>query len=264
MTAESMAFSPYPPGVGPLCGAELEAWYEDLQDILCSDAGGLKSVRPAQCPEEPEFLDVLETCSFAWLTDGQLWAEGEPLRAEPPQTASAGGDLLPPEFFELLSEGAGLGGEGGGEGARVIEIVGCLQELPEEEEEEEEEGEGEGEGEGERNGLDPSLLSSEEELPSAPESPPSSVGSQGRVAHKRKRSTPSSSSSFSPSSSSSSPSGAGAPKKSRKERELENERRVVELTEQNERLKAEIERLSEEVQHTRRALIEKLVNTKKS
>ncbi|MBN3296172.1 DDIT3 protein, partial [Amia calva] len=238
-----MAFSPYPPGVGPLCGAELEAWYEDLQDILCSDAGGLKSVRPAQCPEkEPEFLDVLETCSFAWLTDGQLWAEGEPLRAEPPQTASAGGDLLPPEFFELLSEGAGLGGEGGGEGARVIEIVGW-----------------------ERNGLDPSLLSSEEELPSAPESPPSSVGSQGRVAHKRKRSTPSpSSSSFSPSSSSSSPSGAGAPKKSRKERELENERRVVELTEQNERLKAEIERLSEEVQHTRRALIEKLVNTKKS
>lgn len=52
-------------------------------------------------------------------------------------------------------------------------------------------------------------------------------------------------------------------KKSRKERELENERKVQELTEQNERLKAEIERLGEEVQKTRRALIERLVNTKK-
>lgn len=46
-------------------------------------------------------------------------------------------------------------------------------------------------------------------------------------------------------------------------REQENERKVQELTEQNERLKAEIERLGEEVQRTRRALIERLVNTRK-
>lgn len=47
MTAEWM----YPPGVAPLCGAELEAWYEDLQDILGSDAGGAKHTRPPPCAE---------------------------------------------------------------------------------------------------------------------------------------------------------------------------------------------------------------------
>lgn len=41
----------YPPGVGPLCGAELEAWYEDLQDILGSDTGGAKLTRAPPCPE---------------------------------------------------------------------------------------------------------------------------------------------------------------------------------------------------------------------
>lgn len=47
MTAEWL----YPPGVGPLCGAELEAWYEDLQDILGSDAGGAKLTRAPPCSE---------------------------------------------------------------------------------------------------------------------------------------------------------------------------------------------------------------------
>lgn len=46
MTAEWLHLPPpYPPGAGPLCGAELEAWYEDLQDILGSDAGGAKMAR---------------------------------------------------------------------------------------------------------------------------------------------------------------------------------------------------------------------------
>ncbi|KAG5836516.1 hypothetical protein ANANG_G00256140 [Anguilla anguilla] len=75
MTAEWLHLPPYPPGVGPLCGAELEAWYEDLQDILGSDGGGVKAARAPPCPEkEPEFLDVLESCSLTWLTDGQGWA----------------------------------------------------------------------------------------------------------------------------------------------------------------------------------------------
>ncbi|KAA0712655.1 DNA damage-inducible transcript 3 protein [Triplophysa tibetana] len=126
MTAEWM----YPPGVGPLCGAELEAWYEDLQDILGSDAGGAKITRAPPCSEkEPEFLDVLESCSLTWLTDGQVWGDGvqrvtdEPpnhppaVCATPPRQeerrggdteSSGGGDLLPPEFFELLSDG-GMG-----------------------------------------------------------------------------------------------------------------------------------------------------------
>lgn len=52
MTAEWLHLPPpYPPGVGPLCGAELEAWYEDLQDILGSDTGGAKLTRAPPCPE---------------------------------------------------------------------------------------------------------------------------------------------------------------------------------------------------------------------
>lgn len=47
MTAEWL----YPPGVGTLCGAELEAWYEDLQDILGSDGGGAKLTRAPPCSE---------------------------------------------------------------------------------------------------------------------------------------------------------------------------------------------------------------------
>ncbi|CAJ1050406.1 DNA damage-inducible transcript 3 protein [Xyrichtys novacula] len=147
MTAEWLHLPPpYPPGVGPLCGAELEAWYEDLQDILGSDTGGAKLARAPTCTEkEPEFLDVLESCSLTWLTDGnQSWGEGvqrateevhnpQPLhhsssssssssscmspavaeerRAEAESgrsgdsSAGGGSDLLPPEFFELLSEG---------------------------------------------------------------------------------------------------------------------------------------------------------------
>ncbi len=52
MTAEWLHLPPpYPPGVGPLCGAELEAWYEDLQDILGSDTGGAKLARAPTCTE---------------------------------------------------------------------------------------------------------------------------------------------------------------------------------------------------------------------
>lgn len=52
MTAEWLHLPPpYLPGVGPLCGAELEAWYEDLQDILGSDTGGAKLARAPTCTE---------------------------------------------------------------------------------------------------------------------------------------------------------------------------------------------------------------------
>lgn len=55
MTAESIAFPSYPPGQGPLYGAELEAWYEDLQDILCSDT--------FKCSPLPECTQVSENIS---------------------------------------------------------------------------------------------------------------------------------------------------------------------------------------------------------
>ncbi|KAK6318742.1 hypothetical protein J4Q44_G00099530 [Coregonus suidteri] len=207
MTAEWLHLPPpYPPGVGPLCGAELEAWYEDLQDILGSDGGGAKLARAPPCSEkEPEFLDVLESCSLTWLTDGvgvgvggEAWAEAQGDRergSDGERGGSGGGDLLPPEFFELLSEG----------GVGVVETAGIMQD-------------------------------------------------------KRKRGN---SLSF-PSSGSRSSSSSSSAKKSRREKEQEKERKVQELTDQNERLKAEIDRLGEEVQRTRRALIERLVNTRKS
>lgn len=60
MTAEWLHLPPpYPPGVGPLCGAELEAWYEDLQDILGSDAGGAKLARAPTCTEVSGLKDEL-------------------------------------------------------------------------------------------------------------------------------------------------------------------------------------------------------------
>ncbi|NWY48109.1 DDIT3 protein, partial [Sylvia atricapilla] len=47
-------------------------------------------------------------------------------------------------------------------------------------------------------------------------------------------------------------------------RERDGERRVRELTAQNERLRAEIQRLSAEVQRTRAALIDRIVNLRKA
>ncbi|MEQ2224127.1 hypothetical protein ILYODFUR_004214 [Ilyodon furcidens] len=311
MTAEWLHLPPpYPPGVGPLYGAELEAWYEDLQDILGSDTGGAKMARAPTCTEkEPEFLDVLESCSLTWLTDGnQTWAEGvqrttedihttQPLHhtsslsssssssssscmspavvderqveAETGRNAdsSTGGssDLLPPEFFELLSEG-GVGTVDPS-GAVISSGYYYHQHHPA------------------NNALPASPSASEEELPCVPDSPscsssasqspsqncspPSSPvsspsGYSSSCLGKRKRtSSERANGALSSFSSSMQRSSYSSTKKSRKEREQENERKVQELTEQNERLKAEIERLGEEVQRTRRALIERLVNTRK-
>uniref|UniRef100_A0A8C3SCQ5 DNA damage inducible transcript 3 n=1 Tax=Chelydra serpentina TaxID=8475 RepID=A0A8C3SCQ5_CHESE len=59
---------------------------------------------------------------------------------------------------------------------------------------------------------------------------------------------------------SSQPQGQGKQRSGDKE---QNERRVTELTAENERLKQEIERLSAEVEATRAALIERMVNLQK-
>uniref|UniRef100_A0A3B4APF5 DNA damage-inducible transcript 3 protein n=1 Tax=Periophthalmus magnuspinnatus TaxID=409849 RepID=A0A3B4APF5_9GOBI len=245
MTAEWLHLPPpYPPGVGPLCGAELEAWYEDLQDILGSDTGGAKLARAPTCTEkEPEFLDVLESCSLTWLSDGsQTWSEGvqrateiqrrgEGERGRSGDSSTGGGsDLLPPEFFALLSDGGLVDQSGEGYYYHHHQSTHVHPGSP---------------------------SASEEELPCVPDSP--SCSSSASQSPSQNCSSPSSPVS-SPSVTSSSYTSA---KKSRKEREQENERKVQELTEQNERLKAEIERLGEEVQRTRRALIERLVNTRK-
>lgn len=311
MTAEWLHLPPpYPPGVGPLYGAELEAWYEDLQDILGSDTGGAKVARAPTCTEkEPEFLDVLESCSLTWLTDGsQTWSEGvqrateeihstQPLHHTSSSSSSSsssscmsptvaeerqveaesgrsgdsstggGSDLLPPEFFELLSDG----GMGMMDQSGAVISSGYYYHHHQHHQ---------------ANNVHPASPSaSEEELPCVPDSPScSSSASQSPSQNcsspsspvpspsvyppsrlgKRKRTTSErANGALSSFASSTQRSSYSSTKKSRKEREQENERKVQELTEQNERLKAEIERLGEEVQRTRRALIERLVNTRK-
>ncbi|KAG7244817.1 hypothetical protein INR49_029836 [Caranx melampygus] len=222
MTAEWLHLPPpYPPGVGPLCGAELEAWYEDLQDILGSDTGGAKLARAPTCTEkEPEFLDVLESgvgmvdASGAVISGGYYYHHHQHHQANNvhPASPSASEEELP-----------------------------CVPDSP-------------------------SCSSSASQSPSQNCSSPSSPVSSPSVypssrLGKRKRTTSERTngalSSFASSTQHTSSSYSSA-KKSRKEREQENERKVQELTEQNERLKAEIERLGEEVQRTRRALIERL------
>lgn len=371
MTAEWLHLPPpYPPGVGPLYGAELEAWYEDLQDILGSDTGGAKLARAPTCTEvsslknemvsypwwmwvfvhctffsvffyfnfcenfhscarrrliylhfllstgfdiyilcfqkEPEFMDVLESCSLTWLTDGsQTWGDGvqrtteeihstqtlhhnsssssssssscmSPAVTEERQVEAEGGrsgdgsagggsDLLPPEFFELLSDG----GVGMVDASGAVISGGYYYHHQHHQ----------------ANVHPASPSASEEELPCVPDSPscsssasqspsqicssPSSpvsspsVYSSSRLGKRKRTTSERANGALSSFVSSSQRSSYSSTKKSRKEREQENERKVQELTEQNERLKAEIERLGEEVQRTRRALIERLVNTRK-
>lgn len=259
-------------------------------------------------------MDVLESCSLTWLTDGtQTWGDGVQRAAEEVHTthplhhtssssssscmspavaeelrgdaesgrsgvgAAGGGggggsDLLPPEFFELLSEG----GVGMVDASGVVISGGYYYHHNHHHQHQQ--------------AHDPhpaSPSASEEELPCVPDSP--SCSSSASQSPSQNCSSPSSSvsspsaylssrlgkrkrtsserdnsalSSFHPSTQRTPPPYSSA-KKSRKEREQENERKVQELTEQNERLKAEIERLGEEVQRTRRALIERLVNTRK-
>ncbi|XP_029504575.1 DNA damage-inducible transcript 3 protein isoform X2 [Oncorhynchus nerka] len=323
MTAEWLHLPPpYPPGVGPLCGAELEAWYEDLQDILGSDGGGAKLARAAPCSEEPEFLDVLESCSLTWLTDGvgvgvgeEAWDGGEGVQRvtipdEPPthpphhtssntsrpspaeeraerqgdreggrdgeRGGSGGGGLLPPEFFELLNEGGVGMVETGGVG--MVETGGVMVsgshhhhhqlhhhsdnvQQPESPSASEEENTCVPDSPSCSSSCSPSCSSSASpstSLNCSPPSSPTSTSFSSSRQDKRKRGN-----SLSFASSGSHSSSSSSAKKSRREREQENERKVQELTDQNERLKAEIDRLGEEVQRTRRALIERLVNTRK-
>ncbi|KAI5935034.1 DNA damage-inducible transcript 3 protein [Manis javanica] len=164
MAAESLPFS-----FGTLSSWELEAWYEDLQEVLSSDEnGGTYVSPPGNEEEESKTFTTLDPASLAWLTEEPRPAEGTNTSQNPCSPDSS------------------------------------QSSLAQEEEEED----------------------------------------QGRP-RKRKRSGQS-------------PAGAG--KQRMKEKEQENERKVMQLAEENERLKQEIERLTREVEATRRALIDRMVS----
>ncbi|KAL4839783.1 hypothetical protein H8958_009022 [Nasalis larvatus] len=65
MAAESLPFS-----FGTLSSWELEAWYEDLQEVLSSDEnGGTYVSPPGNEEEESKTFTTLDPASLAWLTE---------------------------------------------------------------------------------------------------------------------------------------------------------------------------------------------------
>lgn len=65
MAAESLPFS-----FGTLSSWELEAWYEDLQEVLSSDENGRAYVSPpGNEEEESKTFTTLDPASLAWLTE---------------------------------------------------------------------------------------------------------------------------------------------------------------------------------------------------
>ncbi|XP_038235218.1 DNA damage-inducible transcript 3 protein isoform X2 [Dermochelys coriacea] len=188
-----MAAEPVP---ASLPSWELEAWYEDLQEVLSSDENGGTSLPPGGVEQD---LATLDATVLLWGLDFPA-----PL-AEPTGDAPGSCEVdasLTAELLELLS---GTAKE--------------LAELPE----------------SDSSQSSPAQTCTEDEEGAGP-------------AHGRKRKR------------SSQPQGQG--KKRRREKE-QNERRVTELMAENERLKHEIEQLSVEVEATRAALIERMVNLQK-
>ncbi|XP_020007952.2 DNA damage-inducible transcript 3 protein isoform X5 [Castor canadensis] len=65
MAAESLPFS-----FGTVSSWELEAWYEDLQEVLSSDEnGGTYISLPGNEEEESKTFTTLDPASLAWLTE---------------------------------------------------------------------------------------------------------------------------------------------------------------------------------------------------
>ncbi|XP_053410937.1 DNA damage-inducible transcript 3 protein [Nycticebus coucang] len=66
MAAESLPFS-----FGTLSSWELEAWYEDLQEVLSSDENGGTYVSPPRNEEEEstKTFTTLDAASLGWLTE---------------------------------------------------------------------------------------------------------------------------------------------------------------------------------------------------
>ncbi|XP_067385914.1 DNA damage-inducible transcript 3 protein [Emydura macquarii macquarii] len=174
-----MAAEPVPTS---LLSWELEAWYEDLQEVLSSDENGGPCLAPGAV-EQKELASLDATV--------QLWGADTPAPLLQPTAAGPGSCELDAELLELLAG------------------------LPE---------------------SDSSQSSSAQTCTEDEE-----VAGPARGV-KRKRS--------------SQPTGQG--KKRSREKE-QNERRVTELTAENERLKGQIERLSAEVEATRAALINRMV-----
>ncbi|XP_074082404.1 DNA damage-inducible transcript 3 protein [Macrotis lagotis] len=65
-----MAAEPLPFSLGPLSSWELEAWYEDLQEVLSSEENGGVYVHPPETEqEELKTFTTLDPASLVWLAE---------------------------------------------------------------------------------------------------------------------------------------------------------------------------------------------------
>uniref|UniRef100_A0A8D0L5G2 DNA damage-inducible transcript 3 protein n=1 Tax=Sphenodon punctatus TaxID=8508 RepID=A0A8D0L5G2_SPHPU len=186
MAAQSLPFT-----MGtPVPSWEIEAWYEDLQEVLYSDE--TRGMGPPVGGQEQEALEMFDGAALLW---------GSELLGPMEQSiVDTSCELdFPPELLELLGE------------------------------------EPAGPTESDSSHSSPAQTGTEDEE------------GTGVVGSKRKRSSQP----------------QGSSKRHQRSREQENEQRVVELTAQNERLRQDIERLSAEVEATRAALIQRVVNLKR-
>eukprot|EP00075_Anas_platyrhynchos_P012393 XP_027301646.1 DNA damage-inducible transcript 3 protein [Anas platyrhynchos] len=201
---------------GGLPGWELEAWYQDLQEVLAA--------------AEPTGLPA------PWGAEQVSGGAGDALRGEVGQGVSVIWDWL--LFFPVggaIRDSPAVGPEGSGSVPESCELDAALtaelQEL-----------------------LGPHSVAGTEAVqppdPALCRSSPTPVGTEDEQAgHKAKRKRGS---------------GVTANKALAKNREQSNEQRVLELTARNEQLREEIRRLSAEVENTRRALINRIVNLRQT
>uniref|UniRef100_A0A6J0SH92 DNA damage-inducible transcript 3 protein n=1 Tax=Pogona vitticeps TaxID=103695 RepID=A0A6J0SH92_9SAUR len=188
-----MMAEPLPFSVGsPVPTWELEAWYEDLEEVLSLDVSSRTDLPAVEGPELEE--PSLDDTALLWNLD-----VSDPLGASG-SGAAENCDLSPhltADLLELLGEEP-VGGPPDSDSSRS--------------------------------------------------SPPQTGTDDDEVltGQKRKRSGQP----------------QGSKRRRGREREQQNERRVAELTAQNEHLQREIERLSAEVEATRAALIQRMVNLK--
>ncbi|KAM3935669.1 DNA damage-inducible transcript 3 protein isoform 1-T2 [Leptodactylus fuscus] len=214
MMAESLPFCGAP---GPLSGLELEAWYEDLQDILSSET---KETATLQLVSDEEVVQVetLDSSSYLWTLESIDSTLPVNFTDEEVVALETVVDQLPSEVLEFLAQGSPSDFDNPSTSSESLNNQpdtaadvdsGCSS--------------------------SPSQTHTEDE---------DSSGSQ--CGTKRKRN--------------SQPRGG---KVRMKEKEQENEKKVSHLLAENERLKGEIERLTSEVEKTRKSLIERMVNLKK-
>ncbi|KAM8977545.1 DNA damage-inducible transcript 3 protein [Pelodytes ibericus] len=217
MMAESL---PFFSTTSTLAGWELEAWYEDLEDILCSDTKNAGCFQAVKCDEQSEVVQAETSNAYQWT----LEPIGSPLSMEFSHedaiALEAVVDQFPSEVLELLNSGT---------------LDSCSTSFVTQQTENVRQS----------GSSEPDHCYSSSPAPTLTEDEESSASSSGT---KRKRT--------------SQPHGGKVRVKER-EHENENEKKAAYLEVENERLKGEIERLSMEVEKTRKALIERMVNLKK-